>query len=120
MQSNFLIHMDLITRYDNDGVYSFEKIKNKITEILKIVISDGKGIELNTSGKRYGLSDSIPCRDILTLYYNLGGNIITIGSDSHKPEHLEAYIQEGKELLRSIGFTQYCTFEKMKPIFHSL
>ena len=115
-----LAHMDLITRYDNDGVYSFEKIKNKITEILKIVISDGKGIELNTSSKRYGLSDSTPCRDILTLYYNLGGNIITIGSDSHKPEHLGAYIQEGKELLRSIGFTQYCTFEKMKPIFHSL
>ena len=54
------------------------------------------------------------------LYYNLGGNIITIGSDSHKPAHLEAYIQEGKELLRSIGFTQYCTFEKMKPIFHTL
>ena len=115
-----LAHMDLITRYDNDGVYSFEKIKNKITEILKIVISDGKGIELNTSSKRYGLSDSTPCRDILTLYYNLGGNIITIGSDSHKPEHLGAYIQEGKELLRSIGFTQYCTFEKMKPIFHTL
>lgn len=115
-----LAHMDLITRYDNDGVYSFEKIKNKITEILKIVISDGKGIELNTSSKRYGLSDSTPCRDILTLYYNLGGNIITIGSDSHKPEHLGAYIQEGKELLRSIGFTHYCTFEKMKPIFHSL
>lgn len=115
-----LAHMDLITRYDNDGVYSFEKIKKKITEILKIVISDGKGIELNTSSKRYGLSDSTPCRDILTLYYNLGGNIITIGSDSHKPEHLEAYIQEGKELLRSIGFTQYCTFEKMKPIFHTL
>ena len=115
-----LAHMDLITRYDNDGVYSFEKIKNKITEILKIVISDGKVIELNTSSKRYGLSDSTPCRDILTLYYNLGGNIITIGSDSHKPEHLGAYIQEGKELLRSIGFTQYCTFEKMKPIFHSL
>lgn len=115
-----LAHMDLIIRYDNDGVYSFEKIKNKITEILKIVISDGKGIELNTSSKRYGLSDSTPCRVILTLYYNLGGNIITIGSDSHKPEHLGAYIQEGKELLRSIGFTQYCTFEKMKPIFHSL
>ena len=115
-----LAHMDLITRYDNDGVYSFEKIKNKITEILKIVISDGKGIELNTSSKRYGLSDSTPCRDILKLYYNLGGNIITIGSDSHKPEHLGAYIQEGKELLRSIGFTQYCTFEKMKPIFHTL
>lgn len=117
---SILAHMDLITRYDNDGVYSFEKIKNKITEILKIVISDGKGIELNTSSKRYGLSDSTPCRDILTLYYNLGGNIITIGSDSHKPEQLGAYIQEGKELLRSIGFTQYCTFEKMKPIFHSL
>ena len=58
-----------------------------ITEILKTVIQDGKGIEINTSSRRYGLKDSTPSRDILKLYKELGGKIITIGSDSHKPEH---------------------------------
>ena len=97
-----------------------KKIKPMIQEILEIVIQDGKGIEINTSSHRYGLKDSQPSRDILKLYKELGGKIITIGSDSHKPEHLGAYIDEAKELLKEIGFDSFCTFEKMKPIFHQL
>lgn len=113
-------HLDLMTRYDEIGNYPFEKVKSIITEILKTVIQDGKGIEINTSSHRYGLKDSTPSRDILKLYKELGGKIITIGSDSHKPEHLGAYIDEAKELLKEIGFDSFCTFEKMKPIFHQL
>ena len=113
-------HLDLMTRYDEIGNYPFEKVKSIITEILKTVIQDGKGIEINTSSHRYGLKDSTPSKDILKLYKELGGKIITIGSDSHKPEHLGAYIDEAKELLKEIGFDSFCTFEKMKPIFHQL
>ena len=113
-------HLDLMTRYDEIGNYPFEKAKSIITEILKTVIQDGKGIEINTSSHRYGLKDSTPSRDILKLYKELGGKIITIGSDSHKPEHLGAYIDEAKELLKETGFDSFCTFEKMKPIFHQL
>ncbi|HIZ78418.1 MAG TPA: histidinol-phosphatase HisJ family protein [Candidatus Lachnoclostridium stercorigallinarum] len=113
-------HMDLIKRYDEAGIYPFENVKPMIEEILKIVIADGKGIELNTSFHRYGLSDSMPSREILKLYRELGGEIITIGSDSHKPEHLGAYIDEGKEILRGLGFERFCTYENMKPVFHEL
>ena len=91
-----------------------------IEKILKTVISDGKGIEVNTSSHRYGLSDTTPSMDILKLYRELGGKIITIGSDSHKPEHLGAYIKETKELLKSLGYTQFCTYKNMSPIFHDL
>ena len=52
--------------------------------ILEQVIADGKGIEVNTSSKRYGLKDSTPSHKILELYKDLGGTILTIGSDSHK------------------------------------
>ena len=113
-------HLDLIKRYDEAGIYPFENVKPMIEEILKIVIADGKGIELNTSFHRYGLSDSMPSREILKLYRELGGEIITMGSDSHKPEHLGAYIDEGHEILKSLGYKQFCTFENMKPIFHDL
>lgn len=113
-------HLDLITRYDKAGVYPFENIKEVITEILKIVIQDGKGIEVNTSSHRYGLKDLTPSRDILKLYKELGGTILTIGSDSHQKEHLGAYIEETKEELKKLGFQYYCTYEKMKPIFHLL
>lgn len=113
-------HMDLIVRYDKNGIYPFPKIKPLIEKILRIVISDGKGIEVNTSSYRYGLSDTTPALDILTLYRELGGKIITIGSDSHKPEHLGAHIKETKELLKSLGYTQFCTYKNMSPIFHEL
>ena len=113
-------HLDLIVRYDEKGVYPFEKLKPIITKILKQVIADGKGIEVNTSSHRYGLSDLQPSRAILKLYKELGGTIITIGSDSHKKEHLGAYIQDTKEELKKLGYTHYCTFDKMKPIYHEL
>ncbi len=113
-------HLDLITRYDKAGIYPFEKVRPVITGILKTVIADGKGIELNTSSHRYGLSDLTPSREILRLYKELGGEILTIGSDSHKPEHLGTYIESSKAELRSLGFTRFCTFEKMVPVFHDL
>ena len=107
-------HMDLITRYDKAGTYPFEKLKPIFTEILKT------GIEVNTSSHRYGLSDLTPSRDILKLYRELGGTIITIGSDSHKPEHLGTFIDETKQELKTLGFKEFCTFDKMKPIYHQL
>lgn len=112
-------HMDLISRYDENGIYPFEKVKPLIEDILKIVIQDGKGIEFNTSNHRYGLKDTTPSMDILKLYRELGGEIVTLGSDSHKPEHLGTYMDEGKRILKEMGFSKFCTFEKMKPIFHN-
>lgn len=66
-------HVDLITRYDQAGEYPFEKVRPILTEIFRQVISDGKGIELNTSYHRYGLKDTTPARAILELYRELGG-----------------------------------------------
>lgn len=113
-------HLDLIVRYDMQGIYPFEMVEDIITEILKIVIADGKGIEINTSSHRYGLNDSQPSRKILELYRDLGGEIITIGSDSHKEIQLGAYLMESQKLLKELGFTKICTYEKMNPIFHKI
>lgn len=113
-------HLDMISRYDKHGIYPFEKIKPVLTEILKTIIEDGKGIEINTSSHRYGLQDLTPSVEILKLYHQLGGKIITIGSDSHKKEHLGAHIQDTKEVLKKLGYEYFCTFEKMRPIFHLL
>lgn len=113
-------HLDLIVRYDELGVYPFEYVRPYVEEILKEVIRNGKGIEVNTSSYRYGLSDTTPSREILKLYKELGGRIITLGSDSHKPEHLGACMEETKEILKDIGFDSFCTFDKMQTIFHEL
>lgn len=113
-------HLDLMNRYDKIGVYPFEKVKDIITEILEIVIQDGKGIEVNTSSTRYGVKDLTPSREILKLYKQLGGVIITLGSDSHKKEHLYKEIEETKIELKKLGFEYYCSYDQMIPIFHKL
>lgn len=113
-------HLDLITRYDREGAYPFERVRDLVATILMTAIADGKGIELNTSCVRYGLSDLTPSREILRLYRDLGGKIVTIGSDSHKPEHLGAQIKWGMRELADLGFTHWCTFDGMEPVFHPL
>ena len=113
-------HLDLIRRYDNAGDYPFEYTKPLIREILQIVIQDGKGIEVNTSSYRYGLNDLTPSEEILHLYRELGGTILTIGSDSHKPEQLGAHISDTRKRLKELGFRSFCTYAEMKPVFHEL
>ena len=113
-------HMDLIVRYDENGIYPFERVEPVISEILRIIIENGKGIELNTSYHRYGLKDSTPSINILKRYRELGGDIITIGSDSHSPEQLGAHVEDAKQLLKSLGFRYFCTYDKMKPVYHNL
>lgn len=113
-------HMDMIDRYDEYGSYPFEKLKPVIEEILKTVIKNGKGMEFNTSYHRYGLKDTTPSVEILKLYKQLGGEILSLGSDSHSAEHLGAYMDEARDILKKVGFEYFCTYDKMIPQFHKL
>ena len=115
-----LAHMDLMRRYDPHGEYPFEKSKEQIEQILKYVISHGKGIEVNTSSYKYKLNDLMPSRDILKFYKELGGEIITIGSDSHREAYVDDHIREVREILKSMGYKYFTTFDKMQPKFHEL
>lgn len=117
-----LAHLDLIVRYErlHPYPYPFEGVRDIVEEILRTAIDEGKGIEMNTSSWRYGLRDTTPCREILELYHDLGGEILTLGSDAHNPEYLADHMDTACEILKDIGFTKFCTFEKMTPIFHAL
>lgn len=114
-----LAHMDLIARYDNEVPFPFRKVKPLVEDILRQVIDDGKGIELNTSSAQYGVA-STPSEDILKLYRDLGGDIITIGSDAHQKARLGSGILNARQNLKSLGFRRFCTFDQMKSTFHNL
>ncbi len=115
-----LAHMDVIKRYDQDGILDDEVCIDLIEAILIEVIKQGKGLEVNTSSFRYGMQDLTPSKRILSLYRALGGTILTLGSDSHKIDQLGQHMDHVRQELKSLGFTQFCTFDRMKPIQHSL
>ena len=111
-----LAHLDLLARYDEAGIYPFEKVRDIIAEILKIAISDGKGIEINTSSWHYGLKDTQPSRAILKLYKDLGGKIVTIGSDAHSTRFLGDHIKDAQDILKNeIGISQIAVYTGMEP-----
>lgn len=111
-------HLDLIRRYDPFGDYPFENVRDVVAEILLRVIDDGKGIEVNTSGIRYGLDDFQPSRQVLELYRDLGGTVVTVGSDSHRPEHLGSYLRLAYRELAELGFEGVWTFERREGVPH--
>jgi histidinol-phosphatase (PHP family) len=105
---------------------SRERMETQIEQAIALGLEeicryDRKGIELNTSSWKYGLPDTQPSRDILRLYKDLGGRIITVGSDAHTSARMGDHLEEAYRILRDeIGFTHICTFDKMEPVFHSL
>lgn len=115
---SILGHLDVVKRYDLQGEIAFEEIKDLVEEIFKVIIPDGKGIEINTSSFAYKLKSLMPSREILELYYQMGGRIITIGSDAHNADRIGDRIEEAAKTLKEIGFEGIYTFDQMKPEFH--
>lgn len=100
--------------------YSYEKYADILDVVLKTILSYQKGIEINTSGLKYGLGHIHPKTELLKRYKELGGELITIGSDAHKPEHLAYEFEQTAALLRSLGYRYYATFVKGKPVMEKL
>ena len=117
---SILGHLDMVKRYDSWGEYPFSKVRDMVAEILKLTISKNKGIEINTSCYRYKLEDLTPSHEILKLYKDLGGEIITIGSDSHAENHLAVKIQDVQAELKNLGFKNIYTYDSMKATGHKI
>ena len=87
-------------------------------EILKLLVAKGKGMEVNTSGvDRAGAF--LPDAEFLRRFRELGGEIVTVGSDAHDPSRVGQYAAQALQMLKDI-FGHVCTYEKRQPIFHKL
>ena len=53
----------------------------------------------------------MPGREILQKYYDMGGYLITLGSDAHVTKDAAQYLDEAKALLREIGFKHVFYYE---------
>jgi histidinol-phosphatase (PHP family) len=112
-------HMTLVHR---QGAKFFDKpvyeaFKKEIDDILSVMISKKIGLEVNTSGlNRFPAKDFIPDIETIKAYIRLGGDIITVGSDSHKIKDTFTGLVEAYKMLEGLGVEYVTVFEKRKPV----
>jgi histidinol-phosphatase (PHP family) len=112
-------HLDLIKRdarefsipYDGPGPYA-----DMIRAALRFIVERGKGIEINTSAlyKGKGMTEPCPSLEVLRWYRELGGEILTIGSDAHSPGKIGAHFDVAHAMAQAAGFTRLATFERRR------
>ena len=113
-------HLDYIIRYLPDSVslvkdYAVRDYTDLIEETLRTLISRGQALEVNTAGLRKGLSFPHPKEEILRRYKELGGELLTLGSDAHVPKDVGADIKRCTELVKDLGFRYYAVYKGRKP-----
>jgi len=115
-------HIDFIRRmmpyeYASDDYFiAIDTVEN----MLKKLIKRGKGIEINTSGMRHYSHATLPHLPIVQRFHELGGEILTIGADSHRVDHVGYGLKSITELLPSMGITRLATFKHRQLTFVEL
>lgn len=96
------------------------RFKDQIDLILRTLALNGKALEVNSSGLRQEIGKTLPGREVITRFKELGGRYVTVGSDAHCCADLASGIEQAYELLRDCGFTHYTVYEKHKPVLLAL
>lgn len=111
-------HLDYVVRYGmhKNAEYSYEKYAFELDPILRLLVEKGIALELNTGGIRK-LGQPNPQPDILKRYRQLGGELVTVGSDGHEPAYLGYGFHRAAEILRDCGFRYYTVYRSRKPEF---
>jgi len=110
-------HFDLVKRYGVAHYGRFEpaSLAEEIRAVLRAAVEAGVGLEINASGLRQAPGEPYPGLAVLRWYRELGGEILTVGSDAHLVEHLAAGADQALALARAAGFAAVTTFEARAP-----
>lgn len=112
-------HLDYIVRHTPgkcDAV-AYDDYRDLLDEILTLLINEGKGLDCNTNLLALGWSEFHPHREILKRYRELGGEIISFGSDAHEWKAVGRAFNKAVDIAKECGFTRYAVFEERRPIF---
>lgn len=101
-------------------IYPIASYKHEFMEIFDILVQRGKGIEINTSGLRTALGETMPNQSIAEWFKACGGKIITVGSDGHSSRSAFSGLREGYRVLKSAGFDKAARYKKRKIYFEEL
>lgn len=99
-----LAHIDYISRYAkyDDQELLYEDFSEYIDEVLKTAAQNNIALEINT--RRFDNKESVKnVEKIYKRFYELGGRIVTIGSDSHSKAQVGYKLDVAKNIADSCG-----------------
>lgn len=107
-------HLDYHTRYANypDNRFYFREFPDELDAIFRFLVEKGIALEVNT--KTY-VKTPIDVR-ILTRYRELGGELVTLGSDAHDVQSVGLEFRTYADLLKDCGFRYLTHFKNRKPV----
>lgn len=105
-------HLEYFKRWG--GTYTSSAFKNEICAVLQVMIETDCVLEVNTSGLRHPCHDTYPSLDVIHWYRELGGELISLGSDAHDAETIAFRFSPVRKRLTSEGFDTVATFNRRK------
>ena len=93
------------------GPYDPSPYRGAVTEIADRMIARGVALEINTAGLRQGVGLTYPCAEHVALFAERGGRLLSIGSDSHRPDDLAASYSTAVRLALDSGLTEVCSWD---------
>lgn len=90
--------------------------QKEITLLFRSIIEKDISLEVNSSGLRQKIGEPLPSKALLKTYRQMGGTMISLGSDSHNTADVAKGIPECTELLSELGFSHVTYFCKRQPI----
>ena len=85
--------------------------QDQLDQLLRTVIHTGRAIEVNTHAGR----EIEEWRPVLKRYRELGGELVTLGSDAHRPDHVGRGLVRAVRLLEQTGFRYFTVYRQRKP-----
>ncbi len=114
-----LAHLTCPMRYINGRYnmhYDIMKHQSQIKDILHKIICKGIALEVNTSGAGGELGDFMPHREILQMYADMGGKLVTAASDAHTPDMVGNALVQALCMIKDAGIDSFCIYKSRKPI----
>ena len=116
-QFDILGHMDVPVR--NGGTiwksYDPRRYETTIRAVLRNCIDHGIALEVNSGGLRRPANNLMPDPQILRWYREMGGQLVTLGSDAHAPADVGLHLDQALKLIRETGWGFVTRYERRQP-----
>ena len=121
LDGEILCHLTYLGRYAQlvYGIsdYSYIDYIPQIKEILKLAVKKDMALEVNTSNmSKFDNGFYMVDKYLVEMYRELGGRLISLGSDAHTPAYTGCDFENALKMVKSSGFSEYCFYKNRNPV----